>query len=47
MAEDPGERQDAQDGEGENTFIDRHLGKIVAAALLLGLAGVAVRALVA
>jgi hypothetical protein len=28
-------------------FVDRHLGKLVALALLLGLCGVAVRALVA
>jgi hypothetical protein len=48
MAEDPrGQDDDGTDGEGETTFVDRHLGKIVAAALLMGLLGVAARALVA
>lgn len=32
---------------GGDSFVDRHLGKIVAAALLIGLLGVAARALVA
>lgn len=32
---------------GGDSFVDRHLGKIVAAVLLIGLLGVAARALVA
>ena len=38
---------DGDPGAGGDSFVDRHLGKIVAAALLVGLLGVAARALVA
>jgi hypothetical protein len=50
MNQDPREPEDRHDGErdaGGDSFVDRHLGKIVAAALLVGLLGVAARALVA
>ncbi len=54
MSEDPRKHNDGDrgaggdgGGAGEDTFIDRHLGKIVAAALVIGLLGIAARALVA
>jgi len=42
-AQDTGGMQET----GGDSFVDRHLGKIVAAVLLIGLLGVAARALVA
>jgi hypothetical protein len=53
MSEDPRKSDqgdggpDGNPGAGGDSFVDRHLGKIVAAALLVGLLGVAARALVA
>jgi hypothetical protein len=50
MSEDPrkpDDRSESETGAGGDSFVDRHLGKIVAAALLVGLLGVAARALVA
>ena len=50
MSQQPRKPDDRHDGEtnaGGDSFVDRHLGKIVAAALLVGLLGVAARALVA
>ncbi|WP_207168784.1 hypothetical protein, partial [Rhodovibrio sodomensis] len=54
MSEDPrkpdaDERGGESGGEsgGPDSFVDRHLAKIVAAALLVGLLGIAARALVA
>ena len=38
---------DGTQDAGGDSFVDRHLGKIVAAVLLIGLLGVAARALVA
>ncbi len=53
MSDDP-RKSDQGDGgpdgdpqSGGDSFVDRHLGKIVAAALLIGLLGIAARALVA
>lgn len=48
MSEDPRKQQDDGGGsDGQESFIDRHLAKIVAAALLVGLLGITARALVA
>jgi hypothetical protein len=45
--QDPQTHDEPQESSEQLGFVDRHLGKLVALALLLGLCGVAVRALVA
>jgi hypothetical protein len=46
MSEDPRKPDESGSG-GQESFVDRHLAKIVAAVLLVGLLGIVARALVA